>query len=75
MREHDSDYFENTRQATYVHETESYAIDNPHGFVGYGEHCWGITASDGPGWISRKSNGVDREYYEYIAHGAARWAG
>ena len=69
MREHGSDYFENTRQATYVHQ--SYAIDNPHGFVGYGEHCWGITASDGPGWISRKSNGVDCEYYDYIARGAA----
>ena len=65
---HNSDYFENTRQATYVHQ--SYAMDNPRGFVGYGEHCWGITASDGPGWTKRTSHGVEREYYDYIARGA-----
>jgi hypothetical protein len=47
MRERGTDYFENSRQATYVHR--EYAIRNPHGFAGYGKHCWGITASDGPG--------------------------
>ena len=41
------DYFENSRRATYVQQR--YAIDNPHGFSGYGRNCWGITASDGPG--------------------------
>ena len=51
MREHGTDYFENSRQATYVHR--EYAIRNPLGFAGYGEHCWGITASDGPGWTTR----------------------
>jgi len=40
------DYFENSRRATYVQR--QYAIDNPHGWVGYDSLCWGITASDGP---------------------------
>ena len=67
MREHGSDYFENSRQATFVQQ--EYAVRNPLGFEGYGEHCWGITASDGPGWIKRAVNGVDREFYDYIARG------
>ncbi len=67
MRDHSTDYFENTRQATYVHQ--AYAIDNPHGFAGYGKHCWGITATDGPGWTKRTSTGIEREFYDYIARG------
>jgi hypothetical protein len=47
MRGKDSDYFENSRRATYVQQR--YAIDNPRGFSDYGETCWGISASDGPG--------------------------
>jgi hypothetical protein len=68
MREHGSDYFENTRQATFVQQ--EYAVRNPLQFEGYGEHCWGFTACDGPGWIKRTVNGVEREFYEYIARGA-----
>jgi hypothetical protein len=68
MRDHNTDYFQNSRQATYLHR--EYAIQNPHGFVGYGEHCWGFTACDGPGWMTRKINGVDRQFYDYIARGA-----
>ena len=68
MRERGSDYFENTRQATFVQQ--EYAVRNPLGFEGYGEHCWGITASDGPGWVKRAVNGVDREFFGYIARGA-----
>ena len=68
MRDHDSDYFENTRQATYVHQ--EYARRNPRQFAGYGEYCWGITASDGPGWEKRWVNGVEREFYGYHARGA-----
>jgi hypothetical protein len=67
MREHDSDYFENSRQATYVQQ--EYAQRNPLEFVGYGEFCWGITASDGPGWDKRMINGVEREFYGYYARG------
>ena len=68
MRDHDSDYFENTRQATYVHQ--EYARRNPRQFAGYGEYCWGITASDGPGSEKRWVNGVEREFYGYHARGA-----
>jgi hypothetical protein len=68
MRDHNTDYFQNSRQATYLHR--EYAIQNPKGFVGYGEHCWGFTACDGPGWMTRKINGVDRQFYDYIARGA-----
>jgi hypothetical protein len=68
MREHGTDYFQNSRQATYVQQ--AYAIDNPRGFVGYGEHCWGFTATDGPGWMKRTIGGVEREFYDYYARGA-----
>jgi hypothetical protein len=68
MRAHESDYFENTRQATLVQQ--EYAIRNPLGYVGYGEHCWGFTACDGPGNVRRMVNGVEREFFDYIARGA-----
>ena len=47
MRDKRIDYFENSRRATHVQQR--YAIDNPARNEGYGENCWGITASDGPG--------------------------
>jgi hypothetical protein len=68
MRQHNSDYFENSRQATFVQQ--EYAIRNPMNFVGYGEHCWGFTASDGPGWTTREVDGVRREFFDYLARGA-----
>jgi hypothetical protein len=68
MRDRGLDYFENSRRATYVQQ--QYAILNPLGFEGYGEHCWGITASDGPGWIKLKIKGIERQFYDYIARGA-----
>ncbi len=68
MREHGSDYFENSRQATYVHQ--EYARQNPLEFAGYGEHCWGITACDGPGWVTRLVNGIERQFFDYHARGA-----
>ena len=49
------DYFENSRRATYVQR--KYAIRNPKGFRGYGENCWGITASDGPGPAQKVNDG------------------
>jgi hypothetical protein len=67
MRERGSDYFENSRQATFVQQ--EYAIRNPLKFVGYGEHCWGFTACDGPGWVKRKVNGVEHEFFDYVARG------
>jgi hypothetical protein len=67
MRVHDSDYFENSRHATYIQQ--EYAVRNPMNFVGYGEHCWGFTASDGPGWTKRSVDGVQREFFDYLARG------
>ena len=48
MCEKNSDYFENSRRATYVQR--EYGRRNPYGFEGYGKDCWGITANDGPGF-------------------------
>ncbi|MGO7761992.1 glucoamylase family protein [Rhizobium ruizarguesonis] len=68
MRQHNSDYFENSRRASFVQQ--EYAIRNPMHFVGYGEYCWGFTACDGPAWGKRTINGVDHEFFDYIARGA-----
>jgi hypothetical protein len=68
MRTHKSDYFENSREATLVQQ--EYAIRNPMNFVGYGEHCWGFTACDGPGYAQRVVNGVERDFFDYVARGA-----
>lgn len=67
MRDRGIDYFENSRRATLVQQ--QYAIRNPHGYVRYGEFCWGITASDGPGEVAREVNGVARRFFEYRARG------
>ncbi len=67
MRAQRSDYFENSRRATYVQQ--HYAIHNPRGFRDYGEHTWGITASDGPGPLTRRIAGVERQFFDYTARG------
>jgi hypothetical protein len=68
MRERGLDYFENSRRAAYVHQ--AYAVRNPMEFAGYGAHCWGFTACDGPGWTAREIHGIKRSFYDYIARGA-----
>jgi len=68
MRDHGSDYFENSRHATFVQQ--EYAIRNPNEFEGYGEFCWGITACDGPGWTTRVVDGIERHFFDYLARGA-----
>jgi hypothetical protein len=67
MREKRTDYFENSRTATLVQQ--QYAIENPHKFVGYSAHCWGITASDGPGNATRRIDGTRRRFLGYRARG------
>jgi len=67
MRNHTIDYFENTRRATYIQQ--QYAIRNPRGFKGYGEHIWGLTASDGPGPVRKKVGGKLRRFSDYAARG------
>ena len=68
MRQHDLDYFENSRRATFVQQ--QYAIRNPCEFEHYDEVCWGITSSDGPGPGTLLVNGIERVFYDYIARGA-----
>jgi hypothetical protein len=68
MRAHGTDYFDNSRQATFVQQ--EYAVRNPLGFVGYGQYCWGFTACDGPGWATHKVDGVERQFFDYYARGA-----
>ena len=67
MRGKSIDYFENSRRATYVQR--QYAIENPARFDAYGENCWGITASDGPGPANRTIKGRERQFFGYDARG------
>ena len=60
MRQHALDHFENSRRATYVNQ--QYAIRNPKKFREYGQHTWGITASNGPGPTTRRIGGVTRRF-------------
>ncbi|MEO5677314.1 MAG: glucoamylase family protein, partial [Usitatibacter sp.] len=61
------DYFENSRRATYVQQ--QYAIENPRKFAGYAGHCWGITASEGPGPDTINVDGVERQFFDYLGRG------
>jgi len=67
MRGKGIDYFENSRRATLVQQ--QYAIRNPLEFEGYGQHFWGLTASDGPGWTARKVHEIERTFFDYAARG------
>ena len=67
MHEKKSDYFINTRQATYVQR--EYALRNPNEFEGYGANYWGLSAGDGPGNETRRVNGVLRRFASYAARG------
>jgi hypothetical protein len=62
------DYFDNSRRATIAHHR--YAIDNPRGFAGYSANMWGLTASNGPGPGTSMIDGVEREFFGYVARGA-----
>jgi len=67
MRAKGIDYFENSRRATYVQQL--YAINNPLRFKDYGPHCWGITSSEGPGPVTVKIDGIDRQFFDYVGRG------
>jgi hypothetical protein len=67
MREKRSDYFENSRRATYIQR--HYAIRNPRRLKGYDRHCWGITSGDGPGVAQQCVDGVERHFFGYGARG------
>ena len=68
MRERGLDYFENSRRATLIQR--EYAIRNPREFAFYSKDCWGVTASDGPGPATLKVDGVERQFFDYLARGA-----
>ncbi|MBV6273616.1 hypothetical protein KVP09_11965 [Alcaligenaceae bacterium CGII-47] len=67
MRARGIDYFENSRRATHIQQ--EYAIHNPLKFDGYNEFCWGVTASDGPGPVTLKIDGVERHFEDYVGRG------
>jgi hypothetical protein len=67
MRMRGIDYFENSRRATLAHQ--QHAIQNPHKFKGYGEHTWGITASEGPVPGPERVEMDGRSFYGYLARG------
>ncbi len=69
MRGKGIDYFENSRRATLAQQ--AYAIANPQGWAGYGENCWGVTASDGPVDIEREFGGKKRRFISYAGRGMA----
>lgn len=66
MKEKGIDYFENSRRAALVQR--NYAVDNPHGWIGYDSLCWGISASDGPG---DKYNFDDKKFLTYAGRGTS----
>jgi hypothetical protein len=41
-----ANYFDNNRNTALIHH--AYAINNPRARTGYGDDCWGLTASDDP---------------------------
>jgi len=67
MREKRCDYFENSRRATEVQR--EYARRNPHGFAGYDEACWGVTACDGPSHQQPELADEPRRLFGYAARG------
>ena len=64
MRAHGSDYFLNSRAGAQVQQR--YAMRNPRRHAMYGEFCWGITASDGPGNMRWHGSG-EPPFYDYVA--------
>ena len=41
-----TNYFNNNQNIALINY--QYCVDNPHHYKGYGDSCWGLTASDGP---------------------------
>jgi len=67
MQGKNSDYFENSRRATYAQQ--AYAVDNPGGFRDYGETIFGLTACDGPGDFVHQIDGRPHQFFSYSARG------
>jgi hypothetical protein len=67
MRAKGIDYFINSKRATYA--CRAYCIDNPHGWRGYGNKIWGLTACDGPEKVTIGQGTETRVFYRYWARG------
>lgn len=67
MRGVGSDYFQNSSRA--VHIQREYAQINPHEFAGYDEHCWGLSACDGPTDQQADPPDGPRRLFGYAARG------
>ncbi len=67
MRGKRSDYFENSRRA--VHVQRQYTRINPLGHTGYDEHCWGLSAGDGPSDALPLVEAEPRRLFGYAARG------
>lgn len=46
LRDRYADYWQQNTRHTLINR--AHCVANPHGHRGYGEACWGLTASDGP---------------------------
>ncbi|MBN1825999.1 MAG: Tat pathway signal protein [Candidatus Eisenbacteria bacterium] len=68
-REKGIDYFENSRRAAL--SQRDYAVENPGGWIGYGELAWGLTACDGPVHGQWTIGGRERRFQTYWARGAS----
>lgn len=53
-----ADYWEQNRNHTLINYR--HCVTNPNGYYGYGEDCWGLTASDGNRGYSAHSPSNDR---------------
>jgi len=68
MREKCSDYFQNSRSATFIQR--EYGRLNPLRFAGYNENCWGLSAGDGPAGKTVRIAQRERPCFGYSARGA-----
>jgi hypothetical protein len=72
MMSRGTDYFENSRKATYTQR--SYAVANPRRYRDYADTIWGFSACDGPRDTSFISGGIPRVFQSYAARGvSADW--
>ena len=67
MREKDSDYFDNSRQAVRIQRR--YTQLNPYEFIGYDENGWGLSAGDGPSDEQPDVSNEQRRLFGYAARG------
>ncbi|MFP5405525.1 MAG: glucoamylase family protein [Gammaproteobacteria bacterium] len=66
MREKRSDYFENSQRAVRIQR--AYTRLDPHGFAGYDENGWGLSACDGPTGLPGATVATQR-LFGYAARG------